>query len=44
MRVDSPADLDRVKGSGKVGVLLGVQHGGDRRRDGYHGSAHVREV
>ena len=26
MRVDSPADLDRVKGSGKVGVLLGVQN------------------
>jgi membrane dipeptidase len=26
MRVDSPADLERVKGSGKVGVLLGVQN------------------
>ncbi len=26
MRVDSPADLDRVKGSRKVGVLLGVQN------------------
>ena len=26
MRVDSPADLDRVKDSGKVGVLLGVQN------------------
>ena len=26
MRVDSPSDLDRVKGSGKVGVLLGVQN------------------
>jgi membrane dipeptidase len=26
MRVDSPADLDRVKSSGKVGVLLGVQN------------------
>ena len=26
MRVDSPADLDRVKASGKVGVLLGVQN------------------
>ncbi|MGI9067898.1 MAG: dipeptidase [Pyrinomonadaceae bacterium] len=26
MRVDSPADLDRVKVSGKVGVLLGVQN------------------
>jgi len=26
MRLDSPADMDRVKGSGKVGVLLGVQN------------------
>lgn len=26
MRVDSPADLERLKGSGKVGVLLGVQN------------------
>jgi len=26
MRVGSPADLERVKGSGKVGVLLGVQN------------------
>ena len=26
MRVDSAADLDRVKSSGKVGVLLGVQN------------------
>lgn len=26
MRVDGPADLERVKGSGKVGVLLGVQN------------------
>src|SRR5688572_20370226 len=26
MRVDSPADLDRVKTSGKVGVLIGVQN------------------
>ncbi|HEU4477914.1 MAG TPA: membrane dipeptidase, partial [Pyrinomonadaceae bacterium] len=26
MRVDSPADLERVRGSGKVGVLLGVQN------------------
>jgi membrane dipeptidase len=26
MRVDSPADLDRVKASGKIGVLLGVQN------------------
>jgi membrane dipeptidase len=26
MRVDSPSDLERVKGSGKIGVLLGVQN------------------
>ena len=26
MRVDSVADLDRLKGSGKIGVLLGVQN------------------
>jgi len=26
MRVDSPADLDRVKKSGKLGVLLGLQN------------------
>jgi membrane dipeptidase len=26
MRIDSPADLDRVKTSGKVGVLIGVQN------------------
>ena len=26
MRVDSHADLERVKGSGKIGVLLGVQN------------------
>jgi membrane dipeptidase len=26
MRVDSPADLERVKVSGKIGVLLGVQN------------------
>ncbi len=26
MRVDSPADLGRVKSSGKIGVLLGVQN------------------
>jgi len=26
MRVDSPADLERVKSSGKVGVLIGVQN------------------
>src|SRR3712207_3788965 len=26
MRIDSPADLDRVKGSGKTGILLGVQN------------------
>ncbi len=26
MRVDSPADLERVNGSGKIGVLLGVQN------------------
>jgi membrane dipeptidase len=26
MRIDSPADLDRVKRSGKVGILLGVQN------------------
>ena len=26
MRVDSPADLERIKASGKVGVLLGVQN------------------
>lgn len=26
MRIDSPADLDRVKGSGKIGVLLGLQN------------------
>ncbi|MDQ3995855.1 MAG: dipeptidase [Gemmatimonadota bacterium] len=26
MRIDSPADLDRVKTSGKVGILIGVQN------------------
>lgn len=26
MRIDSPADLDRVKNSGKIGVLLGLQN------------------
>ena len=26
MRIDSPADLDRVKASGKIGVLLGLQN------------------
>jgi membrane dipeptidase len=26
MRIDSPADLDRVKTSGKIGVLIGVQN------------------
>jgi membrane dipeptidase len=26
MRIDSPADLDRVKASGKVGILLGLQN------------------
>ncbi len=26
LRVDSPADLERVKASGKIGVLLGVQN------------------
>lgn len=26
MRIDSPSDLDRVKTSGKVGVLIGVQN------------------
>ena len=26
MRIDSAADLDRVKGSGKIGVLLGIQN------------------
>jgi membrane dipeptidase len=26
MRIDSPADLDRVKSSGKIGVLLGLQN------------------
>jgi membrane dipeptidase len=26
MRVDSPADLDRVKASGKLGVILGLQN------------------
>jgi membrane dipeptidase len=26
MRVDSPADFDRVKSSGKIGILIGVQN------------------
>ena len=26
MRVDSPADLERVKASGKIGVLIGIQN------------------
>ncbi len=26
MRIDSPADLDRVKKSGKLGIILGVQN------------------
>lgn len=26
MRIDSPADLDRVKASGKIGILLGIQN------------------
>jgi len=26
MRIDSPADLERVKGSGKMGILLGLQN------------------
>jgi membrane dipeptidase len=26
LRIDSPGDLDRVKGSGKLGILLGLQN------------------
>ncbi len=32
MRVDSPADLDRVKSSGKLGVILGLQNSDHFRR------------
>jgi membrane dipeptidase len=32
MRIDSAADLERVKGSGKIGVLLGVQNSEHFRR------------
>lgn len=32
MRIDSPADLDRVKKSGKLGVLLGLQNSDQFRR------------
>lgn len=31
LRVDSPADLARVKGSGKLGVILGLQNSGHFR-------------
>ena len=31
LRVDSPADLDRVKRSGKLGVILGLQNSGHFR-------------
>ena len=34
MRVDSAADLDRVKRSGKIGILLGVQNSEQFRRPG----------
>jgi len=41
MRIDSPADFRRVKGSGKVGILLGVQNSEHFRRlddvDHFHG-------
>ena len=32
MRIDSPGDLDRVKASGKVGILLGAQNSDHFRR------------
>lgn len=41
MRIDSPSDFGRVKGSGKVGVVLGVQNAEHFRRpddvDAFHG-------
>jgi len=32
MRIDSPGDLDRVKASGKIGIVLGVQNSDHFRR------------
>lgn len=41
MRIDSPGDLERVKASGKIGVLLGLQNSDHFRRvtdvDIFHG-------
>ena len=41
MRIDSPADLNRVKTSGKVGILIGLQNSEQFRRpedvDFFHG-------
>jgi membrane dipeptidase len=41
MRIDSPSDFGRVKGSGKVGVVLGVQNAEHFRRpddvEAFHG-------
>jgi membrane dipeptidase len=41
MRIDSAGDFDRVKGSGKVGILIGVQNSEHFRRasdvDTFHG-------
>jgi membrane dipeptidase len=41
LRIDSPADFDRVKASGKIGVILGVQNAEHFRRpddvDAFHG-------
>ena len=34
MRIDSAADLDRVKGSGKIGVLIGLQNSEHFRNPG----------
>ena len=41
MRIDSPADFGRVKGTGKIGVILGLQNAEHFRRpedvDAFHG-------
>ena len=41
LRIDSPADFDRIKASGKIGVILGVQNAEHFRRpddvDAFHG-------
>jgi membrane dipeptidase len=34
MRIDSPADFERVKGSGKIGIMLGLQNSEQFRRPG----------